>query len=84
MAKSEAEADVTHVDLVLQQWKKPVTIDKIMFFSIVSQRTEISSNWSVNRWDMILDIHFSWISTCIYTFLSKTATKALDRDLDFV
>ena len=83
MAKSEAETDVTHVDLVLQQWKKPVTIDKIMFFSIVSQRTEISSNWSGEQAGY--GIGFSFLMDVIlYTSSSKTATKALDRDFGFV
>ena len=28
MAKSGAETEVTHVDLMLQQWKEPTTINK--------------------------------------------------------
>ena len=51
MAKSEAKAEMTHVDLVLGQRKKPIAIGKYMctFHNVVSQRTEFSRSWRIGQ-----------------------------------
>ena len=79
-AKYEAEMEV---NLVLQQWKKPITIEKC--FSVLSHGElsflDLQEDGGVDGQGMALDVLFSWISTY---FSSKTATKAIDHDLGFV
>ena len=82
MAKSEAEAEVTCVDLMFRQWKEPATIDKCICQICHTDEPnllDLQEFWGVGG--ISLDLPFSWILTY---FLIQTVSKALDRDSDFV
>ena len=80
MAKSEVETEVTRVDLVLQQWEKPTTIDKYVFAMSQWEASflDLQEVGEVDGRGMVLDVLFSWIS--LYFLIHQ----GLDCDLGLV
>ena len=84
MAKSEAEIEMNRVNLVLWQWKKPISIEKFVFQCCLAENRVFLiymklEGWTAGVWRWMILSHGSQ-----RPFLRKTAVKALDRDLGFV